>query len=236
MDRIFFQFLDEAWNVARIGNEDIARAKLHADHRVHGERENMIERQGANEIERLGLALVAESHVHPQVHLLDIGQNIAVGQHRALGYAGRAAGILQEGDVATLYRHRIEGFRAALRQRILEAHMAGNIPGRDHLFHAAHDQIDDVALETEHIAHGSDEDIGHIDRWQCLFNRGGEVFQHDERLCAGIVQLVFKFARRIERIDVHDHETGPQNCGKGNRILKDVRHHDGDAVALDQPA
>jgi hypothetical protein len=37
----------------------------------------------------------------PEIHgcLLQIGQNVAVGEHCALGDAGRAAGVLQEGDV-----------------------------------------------------------------------------------------------------------------------------------------
>jgi hypothetical protein len=39
----------------------------------------------------------------PEIHALvclHVGQNVAVGEHCTLGDAGRAAGVLQEGDVS----------------------------------------------------------------------------------------------------------------------------------------
>ncbi len=83
MERIFLQLFYEGWNVAWVRNENIARAKFDADHRIHGEGEDMIERQGADEVEFLRLAFVLKCDVHPELHLLDIGENIVVAQHCA---------------------------------------------------------------------------------------------------------------------------------------------------------
>ena len=49
VEPVFLQFLDEARNVARIGDEDVVRALLHAHQRVHRQREDVIERQRAND-------------------------------------------------------------------------------------------------------------------------------------------------------------------------------------------
>ena len=67
-----------------------------------------------------------------------------------------------------------------------------------------------------------------------LLHRGGEILQHDDRLGAGILELVFEFARGVERIDVHHRVAGAQHGGGRNRILQHVRHHQRDAGALRQ--
>ena len=62
----------------------------------------MVERQGRDHDllplfhQRLAiLALLRQAGVH----LLHIGHQVAVGQHRALGHPGGAAGVLQHGDI-----------------------------------------------------------------------------------------------------------------------------------------
>ncbi len=42
--------------------------------------------------------------------------------------------------------------------------------------------------------------------------RGGEVFEDDDGLGAGVLQLVFQFARRVERVDVDHHVAGAQHA------------------------
>ena len=49
---------------------------------------------------------------------------------------------------------------------------------------------------------------------------------------AGILQLMLELARCVERIRVDDGQTDPQSAEHRDRILQDVRHHQGDAVAL----
>ena len=48
---------------------------------------------------------------------------------------------------------------------------------------------------------------------------------------AGIGELLFQFARRVERIDVDDDQARAQRAEKRHRIGEQVRQHDGDAVA-----
>lgn len=67
-----------------------------------------------------------------------------------------------------------------------------------------------------------------------LLDRMGKVFQHEDRLGAGIDQLMLELARRVERIDVDDRVAGPEDAVDDDRILQDVRHHHGDAIAFRQ--
>ena len=48
---------------------------------------------------------------------------------------------------------------------------------------------------------------------------------------AGVGELLFQFARRVERIDVDDDQPGAQRAEERHRIGEQVRQHDGDAVA-----
>ena len=49
-------------------------------------------------------------------------------------------------------------------------------------------------------------------------------------------ELKFQFARFVQRVDVHHRAAGAQNAGDRNRILQNIRHHDGDAGAALQSA
>ena len=53
----------------------------------------------------------------------------------------------------------------------------------------------------------------------------GEVGDDDDRLGAGVLELMFQFARGIERVDVHGDETRAQNAEQRNGILQQVGHH-----------
>ena len=65
----------------------------------------------------------------------------------------------------------------------------------------------------------------------CL-QRAGEILEDDDRLGAGVLQLVLELARRVQRIDVdHDH-AGAQDAEQRDRVLQQVGRHDGDAIAL----
>ncbi len=82
-----------------------------------------------------------------------------------------------------------------------QAHVAGQAPGRHHLFHLAHHKIHNGALgETEQVAGGGDHHVlqrGTLHRVEC----GSEVFEDEDSLGAAVVQLVFQFARRVQRVD-----------------------------------
>ena len=223
--------LHEARNVARIGDQDVVAALLHAHQRVHRQREDMVERQRADIGQALGPLLDRIGFLHPQRVLRNIGHHVAMQQRRALGDAGRPAGILQEGDVVGLHLGRLEGEGAAGAERRLEWRVAGQRPGRHHLLHAAHDEIDQEALHAHHFAHRGDHDVLHLGACHDRLQRAGEILEDDDRLGAGIVQLVLEFARRVERVDVHHDVAGAQYAHHRHGILQHVRHHDRDARA-----
>ena len=91
-----FEGLDEARDVARIGDQELAAADPRHQQRADGEREDVVERQRRD---HHVVGALAEEGPHPGLALGDVRGDVAMEQHRALGDAGRAAGILQEGDV-----------------------------------------------------------------------------------------------------------------------------------------
>ena len=153
-------------------------------------------------------------------------------QHGALGNAGGAAGILQEGDVVGPDRRRGERQGAARAQHIVEREGLRQAIGRHHFLDVAHDAVDHRAFhEAEHVAHAGDDDVLDLRVRQRLLQHGGEILQHHDRLGAGVVELEFQFARLVERVDVHHHAAGAQRAGDRHRILQHVRHHQRDARA-----
>ena len=173
----------------------------------------------------------------PGFHLQDIGDQIAMQQHRALGDAGGAAGILQESDIVGPDGDRRERQRAALLERCLEADGAGQRIGGHHLFDMADDAVDGGAFHSaQHVAHAGDHDVFNAGARQRRLQHRGEILQHENGFGAGIVELEFQLARLVQRVDVHHRHAGAQDGGDRHRILQHVRHHDGDARAALQPA
>ena len=67
-----------------------------------------------------------------------------------------------------------------------------------------------------------------------LLQRGGKVLDDDNGLGTRVLELVFQFARRVQRVDVDHHKPGAQDGRHGDRVLRHIGHHDGHTVALDQ--
>jgi hypothetical protein len=63
------------------------------------QREDVIERQRADDEHCSTCGGLLQRRLQPGVVLQHVGENVAMKQRRALGDAGGAAGILQEGDV-----------------------------------------------------------------------------------------------------------------------------------------
>ncbi len=145
------------------------------------------------------LALLHEG-ADPGVGLLKVGDDVAVGQDRALGLAGRPPGVLEEGDVFMSQFHRLQAMAPASRQGIAEAHRAVEAPGRDHLLHPADDEIDQHRLrETQHLPEAGDHHVLHRYLRAHLLERMGEILDDDDGVCARILQLVFEFPRGVYR-------------------------------------
>jgi hypothetical protein len=96
---ILADLLDEAGNVARVGDQQVGGADLEEGQAVRRQGEDVIQRQRRDD----DLVLRAR-RLDPGMRLLQVGDDVAVGQHRALGHARGAAGVLQEGDVVVADR------------------------------------------------------------------------------------------------------------------------------------
>ena len=138
-----FELLDHAGDIARIRNQHAQTARAHGQEAAHREREDVIQRQRHDAHELIDIRPFLACRIEPRLGLQHVGDHVAVQQRRALGNAGRAAGVLQERDVVGRLRNRLERGARTLRQHFVETNVAGKIPGRHHLLDPPHDEIDD---------------------------------------------------------------------------------------------
>ncbi len=82
-----------------------------------------------------------------------------MGEDGALGYAGCSAGILKKSDIMRADVNRPQRRSCAFIEYGPEAGMAGQRPCRYQLLHLAHDQIDDMPFDAQHVAHRRNDDI-----------------------------------------------------------------------------
>jgi hypothetical protein len=88
------EFLHEARDVARIGDQHVLAADHHHHQAVHREREDMVERQRGDDHRPPG-----HRRLQPGRVLQQRRDDIAVREDGALRDTGGAAGVLQESDV-----------------------------------------------------------------------------------------------------------------------------------------
>ena len=226
------QLLEDRRQVARVGDQDVRSAHPHRQHHVRVEAEDVIDRQRADGHDLLVGRDLLQRRLVPGLGLQDVGDEIPVQQHRALADAGRAAGVLQHGDVVRADLRRLERLAAAFGERVVEAHRTGQIERRHHLLLLANDVVDDQRLgEAEHVAHRREHDLLRRHRRHHLLQHAGEVLEDDDRLRARVLQLMLELARRVERIDVDHDQPGAQDRRDRDRILRHVGHHHRDPVA-----
>ncbi len=224
------QFLDESRHVARIGDHEAHAADLHEHEAVRGQREDVVQRDRGDD----HFLADAQVRAEPRGRLQHVGDHVAMGQHRALRDAGRAAGVLQESDVVVIDLDVRQLAEPAERKRIFEAHLVLDAIRRHELLDVTDDEIGDQRLrETEHVAERGRDDVLDRRRMRQHFgDRRREVVEHDERAGAGVVELMLELARCVERIGVHDRQPGAQDAERRDRILQHVGQHDRDAIAL----
>ncbi len=223
-------------HVARVRDQHDQRAALHAEHAADRQREDVIQRQRADDDELVLLVAIVQARLHPHFGLQHVRDDVAMEQRRALRHTGRAAGVLQERDVVRSERDRLQRALRAGRQRVGEACRVRHFVGRDHLLDVADHEVRDGALrEAEQVADAGHDDLLQLRLVDDLFERRREVLEDDDRLGARVVQLMLELARRVQRVDVHDDAAGPQDAEDGHRVLQHVRHHDGDPRAGCEP-
>ena len=177
------QLFEHRWQVTRIGDQDVFTASPHPEHHVHGERKNMVQRQRANIDGRLACRQAGHRRDIPGFGLQHVGDHIAVQQHSAFGHAGRAAGVLQHGDVVGLDVGPLQRTARTLRQRVIKAYRVRQVERRHHLLDVAHHIVDQCALEKPQlVAHCAQNDVLHGRVDDALVQGTGKVFDNDDGL------------------------------------------------------
>ncbi|MCY1541479.1 hypothetical protein D9M68_771750 [compost metagenome] len=92
--------------------------------------------------------------------------------------------------------------------------------------------IDQDALEgRQQVAHFGDDDVLDAGLRQHVLGQVGHVGQADQRLGAGVVELVLHLPRGVQRVGVDHHQAGADGAEHYHRVLQDVRQLHGNAVA-----
>ncbi|MCY1269726.1 hypothetical protein D9M70_182320 [compost metagenome] len=155
-----------------------------------------------------------------------------MGQHRALGHARGATGVLQHGDVLQADPHRFQRMALALLQHLLEVDRLGQVVVRDHLLHRLHHGIHQPALQArQQVPHARLDQVLDPGFGQHLFDQAAEQVDVDQRAHPGVLELVTHLAGGVQRIGVDHDEPGAQGAEHGDGVLQDVGHLHGDAVA-----
>ena len=190
----------------------------------------MVERQRRDD----DVTLVTKKRLHPRSCLQQVGDNVPMQQHRALGNARGASGVLQKRDVFMSDRYRLELAPAPFRKCIGEPCCRWNLPCRNHFLDVAQHEVDEHAFQAEHFADRGDDDVLDLRFGEHVRKRMREVFDHDDHLGAAVVELMLELSRRVKRIDIDDGTSHPEDAEQAYRILQDVGHHQRDARSLGQ--
>ncbi|CCK02935.1 hypothetical protein BN129_1519 [Cronobacter sakazakii 701] len=227
--RIFAKLFDQPRNIARVGNQHVLPAEFNKEQTVHGERENVVQRQrGDHQL----FAAMQQRAVRAE-HLFEVSKHVAMGQHRAFRHARSTAGILQESEI--VWRHfRLDVLHAvAVMQRAAKRNSVRQVILRHQAFHVLHHKVHQRAFGGgELIAHARQNDVFHLGLIDHFFQRVRKVRNDDDGAGTAVVQLMLQLARRVERVDVHDDHSGAQNAEQRHRILQEIWHHQRHAIAF----
>ena len=189
----------------------------------------MVQRQRGDD----DLFAVFDVGTDPGRGLLHVGDHVAVSQHRPLGHAGGATGVLQEGDVVRRDFDRRQRVLLPQRQGGVEADSAGQLEIGHHLFHMPEHEVDDRSLrETEHVAQAGGKDMFDLGIREHVLHGVGEVVEHQDDAGAGIDELVSELARGVHRVGVDHRQARAQHAERCDRVLQAVGQHDRDAIAF----
>ena len=242
MEWAFLQRLYKPGDIARVGNEGHVGTPAHAQ-QTEGQRKDVIQRQRCNAVALANIAHLDQRRREPGFGLQHPGDDVAVGDHRSLGQASRAAGVLKEGRGIARGRAGGERFAPALRQRSGEANN-GSLPGgtierqlvgRNHFGQVAHGKRDPLPLEAaQQIAQPGQHHMAHLGLVDHLLQHMGKILENDNGLGARVPQLVLKLTGRVQGVDIDHREPGPQHRGHGHQELRHIGHHDGHSVTRAQ--
>ena len=226
MDPVFGQFTEHRHHVAWIGYQNQLAAQAHGHHHADREGEDVVQRQGADQVDLLAGRDLLQGWLEPGLSLQQIGHQIALQQHCPLGYAGGATGVLQHGHIVGLEGHFAQRSAAALGKRCIEGHSAGQRERWHQLFLVAHHVVHQGAFDqTQAVAHGTQHHVLDGRGRDALLKHRSKILQNHDRLGARVLELVLQLTRRVERIDIDQGVARTQDGADRNRVLQDVGHH-----------
>ncbi len=205
--------------------------------RAHRHRERQAQRESVGVEHRQDgvddASVAACDRRHPRPRLRGVGEQVAVGERRALGRAGRAARVLDEREIVG----RRLGVRG--RQRIGPDDLLPGRRARDPLvqgrasFARLRDREGQRDARTERHRlrdvdgdEGRDGEVGGE-----LLDRRDDLGPDDRVLRAVVLELLAQLARRVERIVLDDDGAEPQDRVEGDDVLRAVGQDDRDGIA-----
>ncbi|MNE04974.1 hypothetical protein D3C80_975230 [compost metagenome] len=154
-----------------------------------------------------------------------------MGQHGALGHPGGAAGVLQHGDVVTVRIGFLNSLATTFAQHIVELDRLGQVVRRNHFLHVLDHAVDQQAFNRwQQVGHFGDNNVFDLGLGHHLLGQVRHVRQADQRLGAGIVELVFQFPRGIQRVGVDHDQARTQGTEDGNGVLQNVGQLHGNTI------
>jgi len=236
IDRRLAPGSDQRRLVARIDDQQIAHAGMHAVEAADRHGEHVVQRQRADD-RQLPAMQVVQHRLRHGFGLQHVGYQVAMRQHGALGYAGGAAGVLQHGQVVHAQCGRRERGARAVAQGIRQAVCPVDAPRRNQLLHIARRQVDQRRFQaSQQVARADHHDMRQRAAIGHRLQRVREILQDDDRLGAAVEQLALQFVGLVERIDVHHHHAGAQRPQQAHQVGGHVGHHQRHARAARQAA
>ena len=225
---MFVESLYHRWQVAGIRHEGCMCTDTQ---RIHGgcKRIYVVDRQWLQDGAALPLHIVGGKE---GVALQNVGNQVPVSQHRALGHTRRAAGVLQHGEVIAVENFcAIRGFAARF-QNGVQLERTGNRESRHHALHILDQEIDQCAL-------GLRVEIGNLGDHNGLDLCAGQdrssslcdVGLHDHDLHIRIIELMLQLSLGVQWVGVDHHHARAQRAKAYHQILDKIRHLDRNAVA-----
>ena len=227
---IFFSSWTKAGRSRGLAISTLCRAPLDEGEQLHRQREDVIERQRRHD----DVAACLELGLHPRRGLLEVRDHVAVRQHRR-PWARRSCRPCTAG---TRCRPVVSGTGSSGSLRpTASAALNGTAPSICHGGTIFFPYLTTRFVSSALIGGKRSPSLGgdhRLDRRPLddLLDGVREILEHDDRLRAGVVELVLELAARVERVAVDDHQAGAERGEQRDRILQHVRHHDRDAVAL----
>ena len=204
----------------------------HAHREGETQRESISVEHGKHRVDHAAFA--ARDGRHPGTGLRRVHGEVEVSEGGALGAAGGAAGVLDKCNVRRVRAHDL-GFDRRRLQQLLPHDGAANVGGQrfSRVAGLAYRQSEQRPRGERHRARDIHRDDGvdrHIGREG--LDRADDVVPRDDDLRRVVFKLVAKLTRGVQRVVLDDYRADPQHGIERDDVLRTVRQHESDGVAL----